>query len=325
MNVIVANQKSSELSNLDIDVIKNVTGEYSADELVAMFKDFFYDKLILDITAVKNYHNIDQIQKLAIGLGEDKLILVLTDEVCTSTFLSSVISMGIYNFTNNLNAIKKLLEKPNEYKDVAQLQQINIMPSESGNSVNTGIKIIGFKNITEHAGATSLVYMLKKELTDLIGPSVYGIEINKKDFSYLKDDHLISVNERDIESKLRDLYTAKLVLLDMNEFSDEAICDEVIYLIEPSSIKLNQLIKTNRRVFERLIGKKIVLNQSMLTNKDVTEFEYESNSKVFYNIPPLDERKKNPVLRDFLSRLGIGDSTAAKKADGRGIFGIFGR
>lgn len=325
MNVIVANQKSSELSNLDIDVIKNVTGEYAADELVAMFKDFFYDKLILDITAVKNYHNMDQIQKLAIGLGEDKLILVLTDEVCTSTYLSSVISMGIYNFTNNLNAIKNLLKKPNEYKDVASMQQIHITPSESSNSINTGIKIIGFKNITEHAGATSLIYMLKRELSDLIGPSVYAIEINKKDFLVFKDDHLLSVNERDIEAKLRELYTAKIVLLDMNEFNDETLCDEIIYLIEPSSIKLNRLIKTDRRVFERLIGKKIVLNKSMLSNKDVTEFEYESNSKVFYNIPPLDDRKKNPVLRDFLSRIGIGDSTAAKKSDGKKIFGIFGK
>ena len=85
MNVIVANEKSSILSNLDIDVIKSVTGEYEADELVAMFKDFFYDKMILDVTSIKNFRNLETIQKLAIGLGESKLILVLTDDVCFTT------------------------------------------------------------------------------------------------------------------------------------------------------------------------------------------------------------------------------------------------
>jgi len=49
------------------------------------------------------------------------------------------------------------------------------------------------------------------------------------------------------------------------------------------------------------------------------------NSKVFYNIPPLDERKKNAVLSDFLSRIGIGDATAAKKSESKNIFGLFRR
>ncbi len=324
MNVIVANERSSTLSNLDIDVIKNVTGEYEADELVAMFKDFFYDKMILDITAVKNYKNIDAIKKISIGLGESKLILVLTDDVCQSNYLSDLVSIGVYNFTNNINAIKNLIAKPNEYKDVANIQQLSGGAERINNTTN-GIKILGIRNITEHAGATTLLYMLKKELTDMFGPNIYGIEIGKKDFSVFNDKNLISVGEMDVESKLRDIYTAKMVLIDLNDYKDESICDEVIYLIEPSSIKLNKLIKNNRRIFEKLLGKKIILNKSLLTNKDVTEFEYESNSKVFYNLPPLDERKKNVILNDFLGRLGIGDATAAKKSDGKNIFGLFKR
>lgn len=325
MNVIVANQRSQVLSNLDIDVIKNVTGEYDADELVAMFKDFFYDKMILDITAIKNYRNIDVIQKLAIGLGENKLILVLPDDVCQSKFLSDLVSIGVYNFTNNINAIKGLISKPNEYKDVAKIQQLNGSSFGSGNNTTGGIKILGIRNITEHAGATSLLYMLKRELVDMFGPNIYGLEIGKKDFPVFNDKNLISVSEMDVESKLRDIYTAKMILIDLNEYKDESICDEVIYLIEPSSIKLNKLIKSDRRIFEKLLGKKLILNKSLLTNKDITEFEYESNSKVFYNIPPLDERKKNAVLSDFLSRIGIGDATAAKKIEGKSIFGLFRR
>lgn len=327
MNVIVANQKSNELSNLDIDVIKNITGEYEADELVAMFKDFFYDKMILDVTSIKNYQNIGNIQKLAINLGEDKIILVLTDELCSSAnYLSNIISMGVYNFTNNINAIKQLIARPNSYGDVAKIQQLNTLSTEISNRINIdGIKVLGIRNITDHAGATSLIYMLKKEISELYGNSIYAIEINKHDFSVFGDRNMISVTDREIENKLREIANAKLIFVDLNDCNDESFCDDVLYLVEPSSIMLNKLIRKDRKIFEKLSGKKMVLNKSLLSNKDITEFEYESNSKVFFNLPPLDERKKNGILNDFLSRIGIGNDTASKKEEGSKIFGLFSR
>ena len=63
----------------------------------------------------------------------------------------------------------------------------------------------------------------------------------------------------------------------------------------------------------------------MLSNKDVTEFEYEANTKIFYNIPCLDDREDNNNLNDFLSRLGLFDATGSIQADGGKIFGIFKR
>lgn len=325
MNVIVANQKNNELSNLDIDVIKNINGQYEADEIVAMFKDFFYDRMIIDVTAIKNYQNIENIQKLAINLGESKIILVLTDELCSSaTYLSNIISMGVYNFTNNINAINQLIDHPNSYGDVAKIQQLNTLSTEISNRINiNGIKVLGIKNITDHAGATSLVYMLKKELSDLYGNSIYAIEINKRDFSAFNDKNMISVTDREVENKIRELANMKLILIDLNDCNDETFCDDILYLVEPSSIMLNKLIRKDRRIFEKLNGKKMILNKSLLSNKDVTEFEYESNSKVFFNLPPLDERKKNAILIDFLSRIGIGNETNAKKEDGSKIFGLF--
>ena len=325
MNVIVANEKSSVLSNLDIDVIKSVTGEYEADELVAMFKDFFYDKMILDVTSIKNFRNLETIQKLAIGLGESKLILVLTDDVCSSAnYLSSIISMGIYNFTNNVNAIKQLIERPNSYKDVAKIQQLSTLSTEVSNRVNSsGIKVLGIKNITDHAGATTLIYMLKKELSTIYGELVYAVEINKNDFFSFNEKNMISTNDREVEMKIREIANAKIILIDLNDNKDESFCDDVLYLIEPSSIMLNKLIRKNRKIFDKLNGKKIILNKSLLNNKDITEFEYEANSKVFFNLPPLDERKKNAILTDLLSRIGIGNGTAAKKEDSNKIFGLF--
>lgn len=336
MNVLVTNVKQNELSNIDVDIIKNVNGQYDADEIITMFKDFFFEKMILDITSLKDYSNIEQIRKLAIGIGENKLILFLTDDiVAMPSYLSSLVSMGIYNFTNNLAAIKKLVEKPNSYKDVASLQQAappmqpNSMQSSKSNTnsfVNDSnrIRVLGVRNITDHAGASSLIFMLKKELSTIYGPSVYAIEINKKDFAVFNDKMMLSVVGQGIEGKIRDLATARIILVDLNDYNDESFCDDVLYLIEPSSIMLNKLVRKNRKIFEKLVGKKIVLNKCLLSNKDITEFEYEANTKVYYSIPPLDDRKSNAVLYDLLSRIGIND-TASRKEDGSKIFGIFKR
>ena len=101
MNVIISNRYSEMLSNLNIDVIKNVRGEYDAEVIVSNFQNFFFNKMILDITAVKDYRNIANIQKLSFGLDMSKVILLLDDskEVNSPMYLSSLVSMGIYNFT----------------------------------------------------------------------------------------------------------------------------------------------------------------------------------------------------------------------------------
>ena len=87
----------------------------------------------------------------------------------------------------------------------------------------------------------------------------------------------------------------------------------------------NKLIRKNRGIFEKLKDQKILLNKSLLSNKDVSELEYEANCKMFYNIPPLDERKKNSPLQELLFRLGLIDNTASKKEEANKIFGIFSR
>ena len=52
--------------------------------------------------------------------------------------------------------------------------------------------------------------------------------------------------------------------------------------------------------------KKIILNQSLLTANDVSNFEYEAKVKVFYNLEPLNERdKKLSELNKLLVKLGF--------------------
>ena len=54
MNVIVSNKYQSLLATLDIDIIKNINGEFEVEDLVNQFTNFYFNKMILDITAIKN-------------------------------------------------------------------------------------------------------------------------------------------------------------------------------------------------------------------------------------------------------------------------------
>lgn len=352
MNIIIANKKQSELSGLDIDVIKSLNGEYEASELVEMFKSFFFSKMILDVTALKNYDLLETYEILTKGLVADKIIFLLPEgsKLCTPNFLSHLIDLGIYNFTTDLNGVNYLLKKPNTLKEVEHIKNMlnkdntdnaennsNVESSneevheESNNlvtastKVNDGVTIIGFKDITEHAGATTLIYMLKKELARVYGSDgVIAIELNKNDFIYFNDKNLYSVKETEVKSTINNHADAKVVLVDLNNAVDNSYCGDVIYLIEPTTIKLNKLIQRNRVIFSTLAGKKIVLNKSALLNNDVSDFEGEAAIKVFYNMPSLDERKRNEIISDFLIRLGLlGDNSNNNNSGG--IFGLFRR
>lgn len=93
-------------------------------------------------------------------------------------------------------------------------------------------------------------------------------------------------------------------------------------MIEPGRIQLNKLIRNDNEIFEKLRNKKIVLNRSVLNDKDVEEFEKESGSKVFYNMPYLDDKLDNqPIIKDFLCTLGF--SRIDKESGGSGLFSIF--
>ena len=326
MNVIIANESKSMLSTLDIDVIKSVDGVHTADEIVEMFKNFFYARMILDVTAIKDYNDITNIQKISIGLDADKIILLLpNNEASTSSsYLSKIISMGIYNFTTTVDGIKYFLEHPNTYKDVAHIQQLNDLSTTINEKVVAGSRIIGIKNVTDHAGSTTLIYMLKKELEQSYGMSVVAIEVNRHDFSYFNSSNMISIDDEHLMTEIVKHNDVAIILVDLNDSSNEGACSDVLYLIEPSSIKLNKLMRRNRRVFEELRGRKIILNKSLLSNSDIMDFEYEGKTKVFYNIPPLNDRVKNPVLSDFLSKIGLINKTSEKESGGK-IFGLFKR
>jgi len=314
MNVIVSNKYQTLLGTLNIDVIKTINGEFSVQDLVNQFGNFFYNKMIIDITAIKNYENVNVMRELSMNFEMDKIIILLDDspQVNSSMYLSQLVSVGIYNFTRSVDAVPFLLDHPNAYKDVAAYQNLNTsfdignkmnVMKEDNQPVKIEQRVIGFKNVTEHAGATTLIYMLKKHLQDAY--KVKALEINNTDFEYFNDKTLESADFMNASFIIANNSDAEVILVDLND-GPESICTEIIYLIEPGIIKLNKLIRTDRKIFDKLRNKKIVLNKSVLNSSDVSDFEYESGSRVFFNIPCLDEKlDNNKKITEFLIALGF--------------------
>ena len=336
MNVIIANKRADILQNLEIDIIKSEQGVFTVDELISKYQNFFYQRMILDITALKNYDDIKTLQKLSISLDMDKLILVLDEESSEGPeFLSQLISIGIYNFTKNVEGIMYLYNHPNTYRDVAQYHQIeeNDMASATPNAAAPiqeydtvrGVRIIGVKNATKSAGATTLVYLMKKMLEK--NYKVVAIEVDKSDFTYFKDKELISTTSANIGNLVARYSNKDIVLIDLNNSAAAmATIHDVVYLVEPSIIKLNKMIMLEPDILNTLKGKHVILNKSLLSSKDVLDFEYESKLKVFFNLPPLDDREKDiRILNAMLSKLGFKkqDPTEHDKKKNK-ILGLFG-
>ena len=344
MNVIISGKNKEILDKLDIEVIKRLDGEYSVEEIIETFQNFFFNKMIIDITAIKGYQDIKNIQKLSISFDMNKVIMLLdpNSDMATPEYLSKLISMGIYNFTTNVEGLTYLYNNPNSYKDVAQYHSIDSMiveepdePEEKPNLLDSfnvepqqeqeekepfiqtfvgneepkdtqpvKKKIIGIKSITPGAGATTLTYLMKKQLEKKY--NVLAVEVEKRDFIYYNDKTLLSLSNGVIGETLNTNNDKDVILVDLNGSpSAENFCDEVINLIEPSIIKINRLLSIKPKILNELRDKKVILCPSLLSDKDVKDFEYESRLKVFYNLKPVDDHSKSEEITKLLVKLGL--------------------
>lgn len=320
MNVIIANKYKDELATLDIEVIKRMDGVFSADELIDIFQNFFFNKMILDLTALEDYTDLRNIQKLSIALDMNKVILLLPPEpgFTAASNLSKLIAMGIYNFTASIDGIMYLYNNPNSYRDVAQYHQLgdnninnsfdnqnyNNAGSSMGISMSMPQRIIGVKNLTPHSGATTLVYMMYKHLSG--NYSVTAIEADKRDFTFYNDRTMKSVSGNEINKVIADNADKEVILIDVNSNQmAENSCHQVIYLLEPSVLKVNKLLSTRPRLAEEMRGKKIILNQCLIPEKDLKVFQYETKLNIAGTLVPVDDHSKSEEIYDFLRKLGF--------------------
>ena len=328
MNVMVYNKYKELLMGLNIEVMKTLEGVYNVDEIIDTFANFYYDKMILDITAIRDYQNTDNLQKLAMNINMENVILLLDDspDSESKTYLSKLISLGIYNFTKNAEGINYLLVHPHTYRDVVNIHNLESLepqqqaspqkqtivehfisdPGVAPASNNGGgkLKIIGFKNVTSHAGSTSLIYMLKKSLEGYRNMS--AIEVDKVDFLYFNDKDMISANANDLLKEIMKRNSCDIIFVDLNSYEDVDICTEVYYLIEPSTIMINRMMRKNKGILEKLKDKKVILNKCCLNSEDIATFEYETKLSVLFSIPPVDDRQENiEVIRRFAAKINL--------------------
>ena len=322
MNVLIVNQQENIVSPLNIEIIKTLRGTFSSDEIIGTFTNFFFSRMIIDITALQNPEDIATYQKLSIGLPIEKIILLIppTSMVANNFFLSKLISMGYYNFTTNGDGIMYLLNTPNTYKEVAHLHQIGAAPEPQVQMMpqqntftgmtpepvnnNYNVKSLGIVNVTVNAGASSLVYMMKKELEETFNISCLAIEVDKRDFPFFRENNMISTTKSSLAREIMQAVGFGCVLVDLNDY-DDSICSDTLYLIEPSVIKLNKLMMKDRTIFTKLRGKKVIINKSTLTEADIREFALEAGIDIYYVIPPLNDRERSRIIADFLRHLGI--------------------
>lgn len=348
MNVIVSNKQKNILDNANIDAIKELNGLFQVDDLINIFKNYFFTKMIVDATSIAQFANPEVLKKLVNGIGAEKLVILLPKRPePPQTFLDLLISLGVYNFSSDINDIIKFLQVPNTYDSISnQLANekfdynsntikendfsdvkfdyfdINTQNSVDGaininrgnNLDNMGIKIenvhdkyiLGIKNITVHAGTTSLIYMIKRVLEYKFNKKVLAIEVNTNDFVYFKSNNMMSVNVNNLEAIVKNS-NCDVILIDLNNCGNyfDAICNDILYLIEPSIISVNRLISHNQMILSSLKNKKVVLNKSLLSNDDIKIFSKEAGIPFYFAIPPLNDRVGNSVIETLINKLNF--------------------
>ena len=332
MNIIVTNKYKNLINSANIEILKELNGVFQVSEIANSFNSIFYKKLIIDATAINNFPKEDVLKELVSRFDTNKLILLLPpDNPPPMKFLSFLVSINLYNFTDNVQGLKELISKSNTFEDVKEFARVETNTNQKNeldlgfsenSTTNLNNKIIlGVKNVTKGNNSTSLVYMLKKTLEENYKRKVVAVEIDKKDFLFYNSNNMYSISANKLGEFFASNFSAEIILVDLGNSQNTEICNDVIYLVEPSLYRINELLFTNRMAFNNLKGKKIVLTNSLLSESDINLFAREAGISIFFNLPPLNDRGQNSILNNFLSKLGLVDVVSEKSK--KGLFDFF--
>lgn len=294
MNIVIENLNSNIIDSIYIATIKRLSGVYDVGTLFNEISALTYEKAIIDITAINNYNDINTLKSLISFIKPENLILVINKDNISIEYLNIIIELGIYNIAYTEEHIVELYSNPNNYDDAIILV----------NKSKSITKIIGFKNVTKHAGSTTLIYILKKHLDKV--RKVLGIEIDKLDFNFFYNKEMMSIQDNAVDMTLEKYGNQDIILIDLNN-SKNAIkyCDEVIYLVEPTMIRINEAMMVDPTTFNSLKDKKVILNKSPLTIEEVKEFQNESHIKAYYVLPLLNERHNSDIINNLIDKLKL--------------------
>lgn len=334
MNIIIKN-RNRVIDNAQIEVLKTLTGEFERKDLEEQLVNLTFNKVIIDITAIKNYYDPTSLFYFLSYFDVNKVILLLDDSplVNSNGFLTSLIDKGYYNFTRNISGINYLIDHPNKYEDVEKYKQVTIQnafnpltgnltetkgpTSQVTYEKNKKQKVIGIQNLTEHSGATTLMYLMLKQLSSSC--KVKGIEMMKQDSLYFRDNNITyATSLEDLKMRISSMRDVEVIIVDLNDIDGKEVCDEILFLVEPGIIKLNKLLKSGSIIFEKIQNGKVILNRSAILQEEINTFEYETKLKIFLNIPNINDRKENnTAINALLAKLGL------KKQTSHGLFDLF--
>lgn len=316
MNLVIVNENTIVVNALTIDIIKVLNGVYDVNSVEKELVNFYFNKVIIDITAIKNYFSSFDLFEFLNYFGKDKVILLLNDSpYCNSKeFLTKLINNGYYNFTSNSQGVSFLVNRSNTYEDVKKYIQTTTFTSELNSSIGStniqtrtnNIKIIGIKNLSEGAGSTTLMQQMVKQLA--FNYKVKGIELNGFDAMYFRRPDIIFCNDyTEAKTKIQWLKGIDVIIIDLNEFEDKnKICTDIIYLLEPGIIRISKFIKNINKYKDELNDMKIVLNRSALKDEEINYFEQETGLNIYYNLTNFDDKKDRLLSIDrLLIKLGF--------------------
>ena len=104
MNVIVSNKQKQIIDNANIDAIKDLNGLFNVDDLISKFKNYFFNKMILDATSIVNFTSDVTLEKLAHEIGSERLYILLPENPePPKSFTDKLIELRIYNLSRFLN------------------------------------------------------------------------------------------------------------------------------------------------------------------------------------------------------------------------------
>jgi len=323
MNIIVTNKCRGLIYSANLEVLKEITGVFKVSEIGNMFNSIFYKKIIIDATAIYDFPKDNVMKELISTFDADKLILFLPpDNPPPRKFLSFLVSINLYNFTDNVRGLIELTKRSNTYENVANyiIKEEKIDNENKLNEI-TGKIVIGFRSITTNSYITDIIYLLNICLENKHHKNVIGIEMNTRNFVFYNLKNLFSVEENRVKDFINSHNECDIVLLNLDGSLADSLCDEIIYLVNPSLFEINKLLLSNRNAFRELKGKKVMLVNSLLTSDDIKQFAKEASINVYYNMPPLNDRIDNSDLDKLLIKMGIIEES--NKSTKKGLFDIF--
>lgn len=316
MYIEIKNLNSEIFNNLSVNIVKSLSGEFIRDDLERELLDVNFDKVIIDLTSIKNYQDSNYLYNFLDYFGnQDRVILVINNEFISSNrdFLSNLIGRGYYNFTSSSVGVIKLIQCSNSFDDVKNyitgfdyLRVDSNSEDNNFNKIKSNKIIVGIENGVPHSGATTLMYMLVKQISKY--KNVKGIEMFKDDSLYFKDDRVVTCQSRaQFETIISSLKDVDIFIVDLNGSDVRYLCNKIIYLVEPGASKINKVVKGDRDTYNKLVNSYVVLNRSNIKNEDIGTFEYETKFKVVGNIPNLNERLDSNDALDGLVKYLVGD------------------